>query len=145
MFSVKCRTGYLVIHVNTTSNYPPHANNKAAQFTFNSLYIQIRLNVLSSLIWVQPVCKGYQQTTLAGRVNNFNFREDSEYVLYYIIVKGYLWHHGTKKKWNSVFDKHATQNLIGINFQNLGRCIIYNGNQILSVWKTIKLSPYVQI
>ena len=29
-------------------------------------WIQIRPNVLSVLIWVQTVCKGYQQTTLVG-------------------------------------------------------------------------------
>ena len=28
--------------------------------------IRIRPDILSGLIWVQPVCKGYQQTTLVG-------------------------------------------------------------------------------
>ena len=29
-------------------------------------WIQIRPDVLSGLIWVQSVCKGYEQTTLGG-------------------------------------------------------------------------------
>ena len=29
-------------------------------------WIQSRPNILSGLIWVQCVCKGYQQTTLVG-------------------------------------------------------------------------------
>ena len=32
----------------------------------NSL-IQIRPDILSGLIWVQTVCKGYEQTTLVGK------------------------------------------------------------------------------
>ena len=32
--------------------------------------IQIRPNILSGLIWVQSVCKGYQQTTLVGKELN---------------------------------------------------------------------------
>ena len=30
-------------------------------------WIQIRPNILLGLIWVQSVCKGYQQTTLGGK------------------------------------------------------------------------------
>ena len=30
-------------------------------------WIQIRPDILSGLIWVQSVCKGYQQTTLGGK------------------------------------------------------------------------------
>ena len=30
-------------------------------------WIQIRPDILSGLIWVQPVCKGYEQTTLVGK------------------------------------------------------------------------------
>ena len=33
------------------------------------VWIQIRPDILSGLIWVQIVCKGYQQTTIVGRVN----------------------------------------------------------------------------
>ena len=33
----------------------------------NSVWIQIRPDVLSGLIWVQTVCKSYQQTTLGLR------------------------------------------------------------------------------
>ena len=29
-------------------------------------WIQIRLDILSGLVWVHSVCKGYQQTTLVG-------------------------------------------------------------------------------
>ena len=32
-----------------------------------TVWIQIRSHVLSGLIWVQTVCKGYQQTTLEGK------------------------------------------------------------------------------
>ena len=32
-----------------------------------SVWIQIRSEVLSGLIWVQTVCKGYQKTALAGK------------------------------------------------------------------------------
>ena len=32
-----------------------------------TVWIQIRLNILSGLIWVQTVCKCYQQTTLVGK------------------------------------------------------------------------------
>ena len=31
-----------------------------------TVWIQIRPDVLSGLIWVQTVCKGFQQTTLVG-------------------------------------------------------------------------------
>ena len=31
-----------------------------------TVWIQIRPEVLSGLIWIQIVCKGYQQTTLVG-------------------------------------------------------------------------------
>ena len=30
-------------------------------------WIQIRPDVLSGLIWIQTVCKGYQQTTVLGK------------------------------------------------------------------------------
>ena len=33
-----------------------------------TVWIQIRPDVLTGLIWVQSVCKGYKQTTLGGRV-----------------------------------------------------------------------------
>ena len=33
-------------------------------------WIQIRPDVLSGLIWVQSVCKGYQQTALVGNELN---------------------------------------------------------------------------
>ena len=36
----------------------------------NSL-IQIRPDILLDLVWVQTVCKVYQQTTLRGRVNTY--------------------------------------------------------------------------
>ena len=32
-----------------------------------TFWIQIRPKVLSDLIWVQTVCKGYEQTTLVGK------------------------------------------------------------------------------
>ena len=32
-----------------------------------TVWIQILPNILSSLIWVQTVCKGYQQTALVGK------------------------------------------------------------------------------
>ena len=32
-----------------------------------TVWILIRLDILSSLIWVQTACKGYQQTTPAGK------------------------------------------------------------------------------
>ena len=32
-----------------------------------TVWIQIRSDILSGLIWVQTVCKDYQQTTLAGK------------------------------------------------------------------------------
>ena len=32
-----------------------------------TVWIQTKSNVLSGLIWVQTVCKGYQQTKLAGK------------------------------------------------------------------------------
>ena len=35
-----------------------------------TVWIQIRSDIFSGLIWVQTVCKGYQQTTLAGKVLN---------------------------------------------------------------------------
>ena len=33
----------------------------------HTVWIQIRPDILSGLIWVQTVCKGYQQTTLVGK------------------------------------------------------------------------------
>ena len=39
-----------------------------------TLWIQIRPNILLGLIWVQTFCKGYQQTSLRGKViENKNF------------------------------------------------------------------------
>ena len=32
-----------------------------------TVWIQIRADIFSGLIWVQTVCKGYQQTTLVGK------------------------------------------------------------------------------
>ena len=32
------------------------------------VWIQVRPNILSGLIWVQSVCKSYQQTTLVGKI-----------------------------------------------------------------------------
>ena len=32
-----------------------------------TVWVEIRPNVLSGLIWVQTVCKGYQQMTLVGK------------------------------------------------------------------------------
>ena len=32
-----------------------------------TVWIQIRYNVLPALKWIQTVCRGYQETTLAGR------------------------------------------------------------------------------
>ena len=37
-----------------------------------TVWILIRPDVLSGLIWVQTVCKGYQQTTLEGRVKSYS-------------------------------------------------------------------------
>ena len=37
-----------------------------------TVWIQIRSDVLSGLIWVQTVSKGYQQTTLAGKEFNIS-------------------------------------------------------------------------
>ena len=34
------------------------------------VWVQIRPDVLSGLIWVQTVCKGYQQTTPVGKVKH---------------------------------------------------------------------------
>ena len=36
------------------------------------VWIQIRPDILSGLIWVQTVCKGYQQTTLGGKESYMN-------------------------------------------------------------------------
>ena len=36
-----------------------------------TIWIQIRPKVLPSLIWVQTVCKSYQQMTLVGKEGNF--------------------------------------------------------------------------
>ena len=38
-------------------------------------WIQIRPDVLSGQIWVQSVCKGYQQTTRGGKDNNLSIFE----------------------------------------------------------------------
>ena len=42
-----------------------------------TVWIQIRPDILSGLIWVQTVCKGYQQTTLVGKVLRENIIEIS--------------------------------------------------------------------
>ena len=41
-------------------------------FEYQTVWIQIRPDIWSGLIWVQTVCKGYQQMTLGGRVNSFS-------------------------------------------------------------------------
>ena len=38
-----------------------------------TVWFQIRPDVLSGLIWFQTVCKGYQQTTLVGKELNLNW------------------------------------------------------------------------
>ena len=37
-----------------------------------TVWIQIKVDVLSDLIWIQTVCNAYQQTTLVDRVNMFS-------------------------------------------------------------------------
>ena len=39
-------------------------------------WIQIKPDILSGLIWVQTVCKGYQQTTLVGK--EFTIRQSTK-------------------------------------------------------------------
>ena len=41
--------------------------NSGTLSEYQVVWIQIRTDILSVLIWVQTVCKGYQQTTLAGK------------------------------------------------------------------------------
>ena len=36
-----------------------------------TVWVQIRTDILSVLIWVQTVCKGYQQTTLVDKEESF--------------------------------------------------------------------------
>ena len=38
-----------------------------SQLTGGMIYIQVRPDILSGLIWVQTVCKSYRQTTLEGK------------------------------------------------------------------------------
>ena len=42
-------------------------NLSAISVECQAVWIKIMPNVLSSLIWVQIVCKGYQQTTLVSK------------------------------------------------------------------------------
>ena len=42
---------------------------KAIPSECQTVWIQIRPNVLSGLIWVQSVCKSYQQTALGGTLH----------------------------------------------------------------------------
>ena len=52
---------------------------------YQTVWVQIRLDILSGLIWVQTVCKGYQQMTkvTAGgkRFNCINFFFSTEQVI----------------------------------------------------------------
>ena len=48
-------------------------------FLCQTVWIQIRPDILSGLIWVQTVCKSYQQTTLVDKelrhhLQNFSFQ-----------------------------------------------------------------------
>ena len=43
-------------------------------------WILIRPDIMSGLIWVQTACKGYEQTTLVGRVRTISISISSEYV-----------------------------------------------------------------
>ena len=53
-----------------------------------TVWIQIRPNTLSGRIWVQTVCKGYQQTTLVGKeLKTWRLKEK----LLYPVVMHYLW------------------------------------------------------
>ena len=40
---------------------------------YQTVWIQIRPHILLGLIWVQTVCKGYQQTTLGGTALTIHF------------------------------------------------------------------------
>ena len=52
-------------------------------------WIQIRSDVLSDLIWVQAVCKGYQQTTLGGKELVFMIPITTEGRLYHKLYAPY--------------------------------------------------------
>ena len=43
------------------------SKNSGIPLGFQTVWIQIRPNILSGLIWVQTVCKGYQQMTLVDK------------------------------------------------------------------------------
>ena len=42
---------------------------------YQTIWIQIRLNVLLGLIWVQTVCKDFQQSTVAHAIKAFFFSQ----------------------------------------------------------------------
>ena len=60
-----------------------------------TVWIQIRPDVLSGLIWVQTVCKGHQQTALVGKeFTLFSSFYDSPhlFVLETALLQGYFSH-----------------------------------------------------
>ena len=46
-----------------------------------TVWMQIRPHILSGLIWVQTVCKGYQQTTLVGKELSTIIRQVKQNIL----------------------------------------------------------------
>ena len=54
-------------------NYIFAKNSIRNVISVKQFWIQIRLDVLSGLIWIQTVCKGYQQKMLAGKESNLCF------------------------------------------------------------------------
>ena len=50
-------------------------SHSGALLECQTVWIQIRTDILSVLIWVQTVCKGYQQTTEVVAVNHTKRQE----------------------------------------------------------------------
>ena len=60
----------LITFANSLEKSTFSKKNSGIPSDIQTAWIQIRANILSSLIWVQTVGKGYQQTTLVGRELN---------------------------------------------------------------------------
>ena len=52
-------------------NFHAFFQNSFTNTKCQTVWTQIKSDILSDLIWVQTVCKGYQQTELVGKVNPF--------------------------------------------------------------------------
>ena len=86
--------------------YTSHYNKRLLTYLpseCQTVWIQIRPDIMSGLIWVQTICKGYQQSTLGGKDLNLHLGDNciqnfhlGRYIMRYTVGNLVLWRHVRK-------------------------------------------------